>query len=45
VLGVSHKTVAVYQHAFGDGFAITLGLLVVALVIGIIDLRQRVAER
>lgn len=41
VLGAAHTTAAVYDVAFRNGFAVTLALLIVALVIALIDLRQR----
>ena len=40
VLSAGHKLMS-YQDAYRDGFFVTIGLLVVSLVIGLVDLRER----
>jgi EmrB/QacA subfamily drug resistance transporter len=45
VLAAARATLTTYQDAFRDGFFVTLGLLVVSLVVGLIDLRQRGRDR
>jgi sugar phosphate permease len=41
VLAQSGSGLERYREAFRDGFFVTIGLLVLAFVVGLIDLRQR----